>query len=358
MKAILKTWNKDVFGKVGVNKRLALDKVNFWDSQEKLRSLLVEELEVRKEAKGDFEKWVLMEEISWRKKSREVWLREGDRNTSVFHRMTNSHRRRNCLSKSKINGTWLTEEQEIKGGVVRAFKNLLTDPGDWHLTMEGLDFNRIDVEEATRLEEVFTEEEVLSALSDLNGDKAPGPNGFPLSFWQSCWEFVKEEVMGFLKEFHEHGRFVKSLNSTFLVLIPKKAGAKDLRDFRPISLVGGLYKLLAKVLVNRLKKVVGNVVSSAQNAFVEGRQILDAALIANEAIDSLLKRNESGVLCKLDIEKGYDYLNWNFWLFMMQSMGFGEKGTGWIYWCISTATFSVLINGTPTGFFKSSRGLR
>ena len=105
------------------------------------------------------------------------------------------------------------------------------------------------------------------------------------------------------------GRFVRSLNSTFLVLIPKKAGAEDLRDFRPISLVGGLYKLLAKVLANRLKKVVEKVVSSTQNAFVEGRQILNAALIANEAIDSMLKRNESGVLCKLDIEKAYDHLN-------------------------------------------------
>ena len=84
---------------------------------------------------------------------------------------------------------------------------------------------------------------------------------------------------------------------------------EELRDFRSISLVGGLYKLLAKVLANRLKKVVGKVVSSAQNAFVEGRQILDAALIANKAIDSLLKRNESGVLCKLDIEKAYDHLN-------------------------------------------------
>ena len=105
LKAILKTWNKDVFGKVGVNKRLALDKVDFWDSQEKLRFLSMEELEARKEAKGDFEKWVLMEEISWRQKSREVWLRNGDRNTGFFHRMANSHRRRNCLSKIKINGT-------------------------------------------------------------------------------------------------------------------------------------------------------------------------------------------------------------------------------------------------------------
>ncbi|RVX18032.1 putative ribonuclease H protein [Vitis vinifera] len=270
LKVILKSWNKDVIGKVGMNKRLALDKVAFWDTQEKMRILSMEKLEARKEAKGDFEKWALMEEISWRQKSKEVWLREGDRNTGFFHKMANSHRRKNCLSKIKVNGTWLTEEQEIKGeGVVGAFKNLLTDPGEWHPSMEGLDFNRIDGEDAARLEEAFSEEEVFSTLSDLNEDKAPGPNGFSLSFW--------------------------SLNSTLLVLIPKKAGVEYLRDFRPISLVGGLYKLLAKVLANRIKKVVGKVVSSAQNAFVEGRQILDAALIVNEAIDSMLKEMRVGL---------------------------------------------------------------
>ena len=99
-------------------------------------------------------------------------------------------------------------------------------------------------------------------------------------------------------------------------------------DFRPISLVGGLYKLLAKVLANRLKKVVGRMVSSTQNAFVEGRQILDATLIANAAIDSLLKRNESGMMCKLDLEKAYNHINWNFLLIVMQKMGFGEKWVG------------------------------
>ena len=239
LKAILKLWNKDVFGQVDVNKKVALDKVIFWDGQEKIRPLSLEELEARKVAKGDFEKWALMEEVSWRQKSREVWLREGDRNTGFFHKMANSHSRRNCLSKIKVDGVWLTEEQEIKRGVVRAFKDQLTDPGGWHPSMEGLDFNRIGDEDAARLEEVFSEEEVLKALSDLNGDKAPGPDGFPLRFWQFCWDVVKEEIMGFLLEFHERGRFVRSLNSTFLVLIPKKAGAEDLRDFRPINLVGG-----------------------------------------------------------------------------------------------------------------------
>ncbi|RVW71613.1 Transposon TX1 uncharacterized 149 kDa protein [Vitis vinifera] len=259
--------------------------------------------------------------------------------------MANSNSRRNCLKKIKVRGIWLSDDQDIQRGVVRAYQDLLSNPGGWHPSISSLEFDRIGREEAARLEEMFSLEEVYLALSELNGDKAPGPDGFPIAFWQFCWDFVKEEIMGFFKDFFERGKFVRSLNSTFLVLVPKKGGAEDLRDFKPISLVGGLYKILAKVLANRLKKVVSEVVSSSQNAFVEGRQILDATLIANEAIDSLLKGDEAGVLCKLDLEKAYDHINWDFLMSVMQKMGFGEKWAGWIRWCISTTSFSVLING-------------
>lgn len=128
---------------------------------------------------------------------------------------------------------------------------------------------------------------------------------------------------------HEHDKFVKRLNATFLVLILVKGGVEDLRYFRPISLVGGLYKQLAKVLANRLKEV-GKVVPLSQNSFVMGREILDVVLIADKAINLLLKSNECGVLCKLDIEKTYDHVNWNFLLSVLQNMGFGKKWIGWI----------------------------
>ena len=107
----------------------------------------------------------------------------------------------------------------------------------------------------------FGKEEIFSALKEMNGDRAPGLDGFSLAFWKESRHFVKEEVLEMFREFHERGTFTRSLNTTFLVLIPKKGGAKDLSDFRPISLVGSLCKLLAKVLANRLKKVVGMVVS-------------------------------------------------------------------------------------------------
>ena len=164
--------------------------------------------------------------------------------------------------------------------------------------------------------------------------------------------------MEMFHEFFVKGTFTRSINATFLVLIPKKGGTEDLKDFMPISLLGSLYNILVKVLANRLKKVVAKVVFDAQNTFVEGHQITNASLIANEVIDHWQTRKEQRVICKLDIEKDFDSLNLQFLLKVMLHMGFGPKWVRWIWLCISITKFSVLINGVPTGFFPSSRGLR
>ena len=126
--------------------------------------------------------------------------------------------------------------------------------------------------------------------------------------------------MKVFKDLFETGNFVRSLNTTFLGMVPKKERLEEFKDYRPISSVVNLYKLIAKVLAKRLKNVVSKLVNKAQHAFVEGRQI-----IANEVVDSLLGRKEKWVLCKLDIEKAYDQINWKFLLTALQKMGFGRK---------------------------------
>ena len=163
---------------------------------------------------------------------------------------------------------------------------------------------------------------------------------------------------GRFPKFPYSGGVEKSLNASFLALIPKKMDAVEVKDFRPISLVGGIYKIISKVLANRLRRVVHGLISNSQNAFVKGRHILDSVLIASECIDSRLKSGVLGVLCKLDVEKAYDHVSWDFLMYMLQRCGFSEKWRKWVRYCVSTINFSILINGSSSDFFGSSRGLR
>ena len=127
MKEKIKGWNRDVFGRLEVNKNSALQQVEFWDGVESERSLIEDETELKREVKETFKKWVFLEETHWRQVSRELWLKEGDKNIGFFHRMANAHRRNNSLEKIKINGGWLEEEQEVREGIVNAFQRLLSE---------------------------------------------------------------------------------------------------------------------------------------------------------------------------------------------------------------------------------------
>ena len=118
--------------------------MDFWDKEERVRELSLEEEEPRKEAREMYKKWVLLEEMSWRQKSREIWLKEGDRNTRFFHQMTNAYRRRNQMNRVKVNGRWYNEEREIKEEICRVYQGLLADPGGWKPRIDALMFERLE----------------------------------------------------------------------------------------------------------------------------------------------------------------------------------------------------------------------
>ncbi|XP_028098838.1 uncharacterized protein LOC114298468 [Camellia sinensis] len=164
------------------------------------------------------------------------------------------------------------------------------------------------------------------------------------------------------KEFTEveikEWRLLKGINSSFITLIPKKDNPIGLSDYRPISLVESIYKIIAKLLANRLKVVLPHIISETQLAFINGRSILDGVLIANEVVDGWKLTEKKRVVLKLDFENPYDFINWGYLFFMLSKFGFGSKWSSWIKECVSIARISVPVNGSPTEEFSPQRGLR
>ena len=177
-----------------------------------------------------------------------------------------------------------------------------------------------------------------AAVFECDGNKAPGPDEFSMAFFQSQWDTVKTDIMKVFKEFYKSGIINGITNETYICLIPKKLNSCRVKDFRPISLVTCLYKVIAKVLAKRLQTVLGETISKSQGALVAGRQILDVVLVANEAIEDYRRCKKEGLVVKIDLEKAYDNVSWDFLDFVLQKKNFGGKWRSWIRGCLAFVT--------------------
>ena len=251
----LKKWSEEEFGNVENRLRKLWKDLNDLELIADSQPLTNEEILEKDQLRTKLEKVTLMEEICWRQKSRALWIREGDRNTKFFHKTANSHRRFNTIDNLEVDGELTSNLNSIAACISLFYKQLYSETEGQRPFLDEVEFSRIFREEVAWLDRPFEEEEVHGLIKDCNGDKSLGPNGFSMAFFQSCWVFLKREIMELLGNFHSQAVFEKSLNATFLSLIPKKVDAFNVRDIRPISLVGGIYKILSKVLANRLKRV-------------------------------------------------------------------------------------------------------
>lgn len=204
----------------------------------------------------------------------------------------------------------------------------------------------------------ITMEEVEEAVRSMPNDKAPGPDGFTINFYKACWHIVKQDIWEIVEDSRRSKTILKSLNSTFIALIPKVEEANKPEKFRPIALCNVIYKIISKVIANRLKSVLPGIISQEQSGYVEGRQILDNILLAQEMIHSLHSWKEAGMLMQLDLSKAYDKVSWIYLEAILEAFGFSRQWIKWVLALIKSPRYSILVNGAPSSPFSPSRGIR
>ncbi len=329
----MKEWNGTYFhSNSNAAKKSLSDEIQKIDLQEEAHGLSCAQQGLRANLKKQLAVLLRDEEVWWKLRAKQHWLKEGDGNTKFFHAMANARKRVNHIEFVEEDGCRLTREADLSAYFYDKFKERFTPDdqctgtfGDWS------DVFSADLPlGADHLTAPFTEAEIKKATFQLGTDKAPGPDGFSMAFFQRFWEVIKEDLVKLFEDLFAGSLQTGPIDYSYICLVPKKEGARCANDFRPISLINCVQKIISKVLANRLEPVLPEIISSSQTAFLKGRLILDSFVTANEIISWGTKEKIDGVGIKADFEKAFDRVSWGFLRNVLLWLGANQKWLGWI----------------------------
>jgi len=192
----------------------------------------------------------------------------------------------------------------------------------------------------------------------MDHNKAPGPDGFPAEFYQQFWDVIKGDLMQMFHDLHNGDLPLFSLNFGVITLLPKTQEASKIQQYRPICLLNVSFKIFTKVATICVNSVAYNIISPSQTAFMCGRNILEGVVILHETVHELHRKNQSGVIFKIDFEKAYDKVRWNFLIQTLRLKGFSNKWIDWIKSFISGGSVAINVNDQVGPYFQTKKGLR
>lgn len=354
----IKCWWNEVRAKEQEELSILSSEIDKFDEILEVRDLLEEELWARLEAKKRIVEIEGHKKQDLKQRARVKWATEGDDNTAYFHRAVNHRRLWNSIPGLEVNGVWVVSPKTIKKEIFQFFRNRFAEPYESRPALTCSNLKTVSEEDNRMLTEKFELEEIKEAVFGCGGDRAPGPDGFNFRFLKRYWDLFAQDFVNILQHFYDHGTINRGCASSFLALIPKVSDPSSLNDYRPINLIGVISKVISKILANRIRRMISSVISESQSAFLSERYILDGPLMVNEILTWAKKSSVDVFLLKIDFEKAYDNVNWNFVLSIMNQMGFSDRWCMWIRGILRSASSSVLVNASPTFEFKCHKGLR
>lgn len=309
------TFNQEVFGNIFKRKKQVERRLkgiqHYLERVDSARHTILE-----KELQNEYNHILFQEEMLWYQKSREKWIKFGDKNSTFFHAQTIIRRKKNRIHRLQLpNGIWTTNSTVLQEEAQKYFKNLFANTQPLHNhTFPTAHQPTIDDLDKLSLTKPITKSEVFAALNTIKPYKAPGPDGFQCIFFKQYWHIVGDDIFRLVHSAFLTGHFDPEISNTLIALIPKVDPPSTYKDFRPISLCNIVYKIITKVLVQRLRPILNNIIGPYQSSFLPGRGTSDNSIVLQEIIHYMRrsKKKKGFVAFKLDLEKAFDNVNWDF----------------------------------------------
>ncbi|XP_057248240.1 uncharacterized protein LOC130590220 [Beta vulgaris subsp. vulgaris] len=363
LKPVLKLLNKSKFSDIENEAAAAL--VKLMEVQQKIQND-PRNSELHREEEENRMKYAFLNKAKLsflHQKVKSDWLKGGDDNTAYFHACLRKRRIQNHISRIQDSqGVWQETPEQIEEAFIGYYKVLLgTEEG----RSKGV--SRTIVNEGPLLTHdqksslclPFSGEDVKKALFDIEDNKAAGPDGFSSGFFKKTWEITGPDIIKAVLDFFSTGKLLKQVNATNLCLIPKCEQAEDVTKYRPIACCNVLYKIISKLMCQRLKVVLPFIINPVQSAFVESRVIMHNIFLCQDLMKQYKRKNgPARCTIKVDLRKAYDSLNWDFIKDLLVALNFPDKFLHWVMVCITTPCFSLSFNGVMSGFFKGEKGIR
>nr|GEX45633.1 RNA-directed DNA polymerase, eukaryota [Tanacetum cinerariifolium] len=306
LKVLIRQWIKTKNSDISSNKHDIVNELREIDK--KMDRGEVDEATILKrfELKNNLIKINDMEATDNLQKSKVKWAIEGDENSKFFHGIINKRRSQLAIRGVFVDGIWCSEPDTIKDTFLNHFAARFSIPPAHRFKLSFQFQKGLTSSQAEDLERSVSNDEIRRAVWNCGDNKSPGPDGFTFEFFKRFWDLIGADFCDAVNHFFLYGAFSNGCNSSFIALIPKVIDAKFMNDFRPISLIGCIYKVVTKVLANRLVSVIQELISDTQSAFVAGRQILDGPFILDEILHWCKRKNKKSIFFKVNFAKAYD----------------------------------------------------